>query len=204
MGNWAKLNRCSQGFRGFDFAILRVCLVITVFTSIAFSVPAEKQSIGAAFYDAWHQAQWIWQAEDGPANTWVAFRQVFDLEQIPEKAIANIATDTKYWLWINGELVLFEGGLARGPMPNGSYFDQVEIGPFLKTGTNTVAILVWYWGKTAKTHEDSGKGGLLFSADLGETVVNSDQSWKMKVHPAYDPNSEGLHRSANRPQRHGC
>lgn len=144
-------------------------------------------------------ARWIWQAEDGPANTWIAFRKEFELETVPETALADIATDTKYWLWINGELVLFEGGLARGPFRDGSYYDEVDIQSFLKTGKNSVAILVWYWGKTAKTHEDSGKGGLVFSADFGETILASDQTWMLKVHPAYDPKSRGLHRSANRP-----
>ena len=147
----------------------------------------------------WGDAQWIWQAEGGPANTWVAFRKTFDLEQAPAKALAHIATDTKYWLWINGEMTLFEGGLARGPAPGDGYYDEVDIGPYLKSGQNTIAILVWYWGKTAKTHEDSGQGGLLFASQVGDTRIASDASWKLSVHPAYDPASEGLHRSANRP-----
>lgn len=145
------------------------------------------------------QAKWIWQSKDGPKNTWIAFRKQFELDDVPPTAIAAISTDTKYWLWINGEMVVFEGGLARGPMPEGSYFDKIDLAPHLKSGTNTVAILVWYWGRTAKTHEDSGKGGLLFSADLGDQTVDSNKSWKLKVHPAYDPNSKGVGRSANRP-----
>ncbi|MDQ8200630.1 alpha-L-rhamnosidase C-terminal domain-containing protein [Pelagicoccus enzymogenes] len=147
----------------------------------------------------WTDAQWIWQAEDGPSNTWVAFRKTFDLDAVPEQVIAHIATDTKYWLWVNGELALFEGGLARGPAPGDGYFDEVNLRNHLQPGENTVAILVWYWGKTAKTHESSGQGGLLFSADLGKTKLRSDESWKLTVHPSYDPASEGLHRSNNRP-----
>jgi len=142
--------------------------------------------------------QWIWQDEDGPRNTWVAFRKEFDLMETPKTALAKIATDTKYWLWLNGEMVVFEGGLARGPSPGNSYYDEVDIRAHLKPGKNTIAILVWYWGKTAKTHDDSGQGGIVFSANLGETVLNSDRTWKMKVHPAYDPKSKGLDRSANR------
>ncbi len=145
------------------------------------------------------KAKWIWQEKDGPKNTWVAFRKEFDLKKVPEVVLANISTDTKYWLWINGEMVLFEGGLARGPHRDGIYYDEVELQKFLKPGKNSVAILVWYWGKTAKTHEDSGKGGLLFSADLGECLLTSDSTWKLKQHPAYDPKSKGLNRSANRP-----
>lgn len=143
------------------------------------------------------KAQWIWQADDGPKNTWVAFRKEFDLKKLPETALAEIATDTKYWLWINGELAVFEGGLTRGPAPGDGYYDEVDLRPFLKPGQNTIAILVWYWGRTAKSHEDSGQGGLLFSADLGDTRMTSDNSWKLKVHPAYDPTSEGINRHPN-------
>lgn len=159
-----------------------------------------KSAFGQEIESTWNQsARWIWQSEDGPSNTWVAFRHQFDLQSVPETALANISTDTKYWLWLNGEMIVFEGGLARGPMPDGTYFDKIDLASHLKPGKNTLAILVWYWGRTAKTHEDSGKGGLLFSADLDGQSICSDETWKMKVHPAYDPKSRGVRRSANRP-----
>ncbi|TWU64651.1 hypothetical protein [Crateriforma conspicua] len=41
------------------------------------------------------RAQWIWQAAEGPSNTWVAFRKEFDLASVPDEAVANISTDTK-------------------------------------------------------------------------------------------------------------
>ncbi|TWO34567.1 Bacterial alpha-L-rhamnosidase [Seonamhaeicola sediminis] len=148
--------------------------------------------------NSWGNAQWIWQEEAGPANTWVAFRKEFNLKDIPENALANIAVDTKYWLWVNGEMVLFEGGLARGAAPDTNYYDEVNLKSYLKEGKNTIAILVWYWGRTRKVHDDSGKGGLLFYADLGQQALESDNTWKMKVHPAYDPKSGGGGGSANR------
>jgi alpha-L-rhamnosidase len=144
-------------------------------------------------------AQWIWQQEDGPANTWVAFRKTINIDEVPTEAITKISVDTKYWLWINGEMVLFEGGLARGHAPNTIYYDPVDFAPYLKKGENTIAILVWYWGRTRKVHEDSGKGGLCVVADWSNDL-NTDNTWKMKVHPAYDPNSGGGGPSANRVQ----
>jgi len=146
----------------------------------------------------WGNAKWIWQEENGPVNTWVAFRKSFDLNEIPKKAIANIAVDTKYWLWINGKMVLFEGGLARGAAPNTNYYDKVNLKSYLKKGQNTFAILVWYWGRTRKVHDDSGKGGLLFQAVLGNQQLVSNADWKMKVHDAYDAKSGGGGKSANR------
>ena len=148
----------------------------------------------------WNNAQWIWQQEDGPSNTWMSFRKTISVDEVPAIAEANIAVDSKFWLWINGEMVLFEGGLSRGPSqagdwdrkkkitPTNSWYDTVNIQPYLKKGENTIAILAWYWGRETHkgTHVDSGKGGLLFSAQIGNEIVVSDGSWKAIQHPGYD------------------
>ena len=169
----------------------------TIFLLLTFFA-LTSSSLSFASNPDWGGAKWIWQKEDGPANTWVAFRKSFHLNETPNQALAKIAVDTKYWLWVNGEMVLFEGGLARGAAPDTNYYDEVDLKPYLKEGQNTIAILVWYWGRTRKVHDDSGKGGLLFHANLGEKHLVSNASWKMKVHPAYDPNSGGGGNSANR------
>jgi hypothetical protein len=151
---------------------------------------AGSMSLGAeSINDMTWTANWIWQSTDGPKNTWVAFRKTFDLANIPAMAKANIGVDSKYWLWINGKMVVFEGGIARGPSPGNTYYDEIDIRSHLKTGVNTIAVLVWHWGRNGWYHVDSGKGGLVFQATLGGTVVNSDSTWKMKVHPGYNQKS---------------
>lgn len=148
----------------------------------------------------WDGAKWIWQKEDGPSNTWMSFRKTISVEDVPEKIEAFIAVDSKFWLWVNGEMVIFEGGLSRGPSqagdwnrkekitPTNSWYESVNIQPYLKKGQNTIAILVWYWGRETHkgTHIDSGKGGLLFSAQIGNQKLVSDKSWKAIQHLAYD------------------
>lgn len=152
------------------------------------------------------QAQWIWQAEDGPDNAWVAFRKEVTIAQVPEKVIANISADSKYWLWINGELAVFEGSVARGSgmakpwkrkkemwldpaetKPSNTWYEEVDITPYLKSGENTFAVLAWYWGKETHkgTHIDSGKGGFILQADINGKKLISDKSWKVKADPAY-------------------
>lgn len=137
----------------------------------------------------WHNAQWIWQAQDGPNDCWMNFRKTFEITSIPEKAVINIAADSKFWLWINGKLVIREGGLKRGPNPTDSWFDVVSIQEFLKKGTNTIAVQVWYWGKRDndyyKSYNPSGKGGLIVSGTIGNQLIHTDASWKCKLHPAY-------------------
>ncbi|MDR2804135.1 MAG: glycoside hydrolase [Dysgonamonadaceae bacterium] len=118
-------------------------------------------------------------------NTWIAFRKDFYLTEKTETAIAQIAVDSKYWLWVNGNLAVFEGGLKRGPNPNDTYFDHVDILSYLKTGKNQIAVLLWYFGKNGFSHNDSGRAGFLFNLQMTNNQLVSDSSWVSKIHPAY-------------------
>jgi alpha-L-rhamnosidase len=132
----------------------------------------------------WH-SQWIGEADSSKPNIFQRYRFIFDVNEIPDEAIASIATDSKYWLWLNGKLVVFEGQLKRGPTPNDTYFDEVDLKSFLQKGKNTIAILVWYWGKDGFCHKSSGKAGLLFEAKLGNMIISSNNNWKISRHPCY-------------------
>lgn len=125
-------------------------------------------------------------AASAHANLWTCYRKKLTLREKPATAFARIAVDSKYWLWINGKLAVYEGGLKRGPNPNDTYFDRVDLAPFLQQGENTIAALVWFWGKDGFSHKNSGKNGFVFELETGpgETLL-SDPSWKTLRHPAY-------------------
>lgn len=132
------------------------------------------------------KGKWIATMENQSAtNTWLAYRKQVNVGQVPAHAMARIAADSKYWLWINGKLVVFEGGLKRGPNPMDTYYDEVDIAAYLKTGNNTIAVLVWYFGKDGFSHKSSGRAGLLFDCDVNGTQVVSDKTWKCAIQPAY-------------------
>ena len=134
------------------------------------------------------QAQWIGgtAAEaNNPPNSWTAFRHTFDLSTRPVSAVARIAVDSKYWLWINGELVVFEGGLKRGPNPRDTYYDEVDLAPWLHQGKNTISVLAWFWGKDGFSHKNSGRAGFLFDLTAGKISVRSGSAWKTLRPPAY-------------------
>lgn len=133
---------------------------------------------------------WIGTEQPPKPNQWTAFRRSFRLAQKPARAIAQVAVDSKYWLWVNGTLVVFEGGLKRGPTPRDTYVDTVDLTPHLKEGTNTLAVLVWYFGKQGFSHKSSGKSGLYFSLDTGARPVQSDETWKALAHPAFGDTGE--------------
>ena len=130
-------------------------------------------------------AKWI-TADDSlvnKPNTWIEFRKDFTLKKKPKKAEARIAADTKYWLWVNGELAVFEGGLKRGPNRTDSYYDVVDLAPWLKKGINDVRLLLWHFGKPGFSHVNSGRAGVIVDAP-GIGLV-SDKSWQSQRLKAY-------------------
>jgi hypothetical protein len=149
------------------------------------------------------KAEWIWTKQRaGNPNTWVALRKEVTLDDINQSATAYISADTKYWLWINGEMVVFEGSYTGGPSPvksaprvddfaiaSNKYYDTVDIKKYLKKGNNTIAALAWYYGDNGKkgTHISASKAGFIFQAHIGDTVITSDDTWKAKDHKAYQP-----------------
>lgn len=145
-------------------------------------------------------SKWIWSSEKSSENNWSVFRKNIQLDDISSnKAIAHIAVDSKFWLWVNGEMVVFEGGVSRGPSQAGTWirkdsitpantcYETIDIKQYLKKGRNTIAILVWHWGRETHkgTHINSGKAGLLFSAKIDNKTIVSDASWKSSPHSGY-------------------
>jgi alpha-L-rhamnosidase len=129
-------------------------------------------------------AKWI-SPVTATTNLWMCYRKGFFVDRIPNHAITRIAADSKYWLWINGELVVREGGLKRGPTPTGTYYDELDVASHLRKGSNTVAVLAWYFGKDGFSHNSSGQPGLVFEASCDGLKIISDTSWKMKQSPAF-------------------
>lgn len=132
-----------------------------------------------------NNTKWIWKSGENNENTWLNFVKKFDLTSVPQTAPAQIAVDSKYWLYINGVLAVFDGGIKRGPTRNSTYYDELDIAKYLKEGENTIAVLVWYFGKSGFSHLSSGMGGLLFAADMDGRILSSDDSWRVRKNPAY-------------------
>ena len=82
-------------------------------------------------------------------------------------------------------MVVFEGGLKRGPAPGATYYDQVDIAPYLEKGENIIALLVWHFGKNGFSHVNSGTAALLFCAQGANLSIVSDKSWQCSVYRAY-------------------
>lgn len=140
------------------------------------------------------QAKWInSQHQQNKTNSWTIFHKTISLGEDFSEATIHIAVDSKYWLWINGQMVVFEGGLKRGPNNHDTYYDQLNVSKYLRRGENKIAILTWYFGKDGFSHHSSGKAGLLFELFTdGQLKLISDRSWFAHPHPAFLYSFEGL------------
>ena len=138
-------------------------------------------------------ANWIW-TESCAEDSYVAFRKTFTLKQAVPTATAFISAADKYVLWVNGELVVLDGSLKRGPTPYDSYYDTVEL-TNLKQGENTIALLVAFNGRSGdgsivpvlvdEEGDEYTQAGLIFELDAGGTTICSDSSWKAARHTGY-------------------
>ncbi|MBP8091084.1 MAG: hypothetical protein KAY43_08185, partial [Phocaeicola sp.] len=119
------------------------------------------------------------------AGQWICFRKTITISSDnPSVNVLRIAADSKYWLWVNGKEEVFEGQLKRGPNASDTYLDTLSL-KHLKTGNNTIAVLVWFFGRNGFSHKSSGCPGLYFDLSVGNDHFESNESWLTKIHPAY-------------------
>ena len=118
-------------------------------------------------------------------GSWYVFRNELTLKKKPEQVSLSLAADTKYWLWINGELQVREGGLKRGPNPHDTYQDVLHTLPALRKGKNTVAVLLWYFGKDGYSHRNSPTPGITIHMKVKGREIDVNKPWKVIQHPAY-------------------
>lgn len=113
------------------------------------------------------------------------FRKSFDLPQKKDKFIIHVSGDNRYRLFVNGVAVC--SGPARGDLYNW-YFETVDIAPYLQTGKNTIAALVWNMGEHAAVAQISNQTAFVVQGDTKEEeIVNTDKTWKSLKDEAYTP-----------------
>ena len=119
------------------------------------------------------------------ANVWLVFAKDFIVADKPGGgARATIAADSKYWLWVNGRLVVREGGLKWGPTPTTYYEDTIDLAPYLLAkAENRIEALVWHFGKDGFSHKNSGQAG--FYLDAPALGIATDASWRAGTHEAF-------------------
>lgn len=164
-------------------------LVLISFSSAAQSVqlvPADK--INPELLSNHWKAQWITHPSESILEYGVFhFRKSFELTAVPKEFIIHVSADNRYRLMVNGKAVCF--GPARGDLAHW-YYESIDIAPFLKTGKNLLAALVWNFGEDKPWAQFSLKTALIVQGNSpSEEIVNTDESWKVTKDKAYMPAS---------------
>lgn len=134
-------------------------------------------------YIDFSNANWIWGKDNKSVNQKLVIRKRFNVKELPNVAEAYIACDTKFWLWINSTLVVYEGGVFRESVNGCGYAEKVNIAKYLQEGDNVMAVLVWFYGNGGRNNTNSGEAGFIFLCE--ELGLYSDSGFKVLNHPAY-------------------
>jgi len=133
-----------------------------------------------------YQAHWITDPNCNSIGYGVYhFRKKFKIKSLPPSFIIHITADNRYSLFVNGESVC--SGPARGDLSQW-YYETIDIKPFLKYGTNLIAVIVWNMGEFKPVAQISLMTGLCVQGStIIEKVINTNESWRVIQSPAYTP-----------------
>ena len=81
-------------------------------------------------------SKWIWACNSYEKNQHANFFFETCVSQKPDSVKLNIACETKYYLFVNKNLAVFDGGLFRESLPGCGYYETVDIGHLIREGKN--------------------------------------------------------------------
>lgn len=117
------------------------------------------------------------------------FRKDINLATKPTAFKVYVSGDTRYKLYVNGELVSL--GPARSDSKHWNY-ETVDLAPYLKASKNALAAQVWNEGSFTPVPNATVRTGFLMMGEGDAKVVNTDESWKGIQDPAYNSGDDTL------------
>ena len=86
------------------------------------------------------KSKWIWAADATKKNSNIILRRTFSFGQDrpPSRAVCRAACETHYYMFVNGNAVVWEGGLNR--TAKSAYYDEFDIGKYLVKGDNVIVV----------------------------------------------------------------
>lgn len=135
--------------------------------------------------EAFGNAKWIWDFFSwGVHNTdsRIQFRRSFELQEVPKKAEVMVTADARYSMWVNG--IYVNHGPARGYQSHWPV-DRVELAPYLKVGSNVIAVLGYQFGVPNYVYSYQGDAGFLLAGYAGEVDLKTGEDWKYRNAPGY-------------------
>jgi alpha-L-rhamnosidase len=119
---------------------------------------------------AWSRLQRHW------GLTVCYFRKRFEIYNLPESFIVYVTADSRYKLWVNGQLV------GRGPLKGTLehyHYETYELTPYLRQGQNILAAEVRWFGSHAPVSEVHSRRPAFLLQGPEPGVVDTPNGWKV-------------------------
>lgn len=130
------------------------------------------------------KSKWIWAADAVKKNSNIILRRTFTFAQDkkpPQRAFCRAACDTHYFLFVNGNAVVWNGGLNRSA--GKAYYDEFDIARFLTKGDNVIVCFCQYYGADGRDLVCASRAGFIFEcADLD---IYSDNTFTVYENGAF-------------------
>jgi alpha-L-rhamnosidase len=119
------------------------------------------------------------------------FRKTIALDTKPSQFVVLVSGDQRYRLFVNGKSVAT--GPARSDVAHWHY-ETLDLAPFLATGKNVLAAVVWNDGEHSAWAQLSHQTGFFIQGKTAaEAMANTDTSWRVLENHAYTPQSTIAH-----------
>lgn len=178
-----------------SFKAATVCMAVllgAIISSGQIYVPGYYQSmVSPRWLIGYWSAKWVQAADNRPNEYGVyMFRKQLDLISKPDRFVVHVSADNRYKFYVNDSLVCL--GPLRGDYQNWNY-ETVDLAPYLHSGKNQLAAVVWSYADMKPAAQISAGGGAFLVQGDGETeqCANTDESWRAVRNDAYSPNYSG-------------
>lgn len=165
---------------------LTLCLLVLV---VSCSSWAQEIVINNKYIDGFWEANWITHPSSPSREYGVYhFRKSLELSAKPASFVVHVSADNRYKLYVNGTEVGL--GPARGDLEHWR-FETYDLAPFLKTGENVIAAVVWNFGDLAPVAQITQQTAFILQGNgKDEQVINTNSSWMVLQNQAYAPEME--------------
>ena len=180
------------GLNNFKLTRMKFLLVLLAVLSINPIFAQEEIKINHdILYKTWN-AKWITcPGISGKEYGVYLFRKKFRLKPGTGEFIVHISADNRYKLFVNGKYIC--NGPARGDFLQWR-FETVDILPYLKKGENIIAGVVWNFAQYRPAAQFSNRTGFILQGNSEtESIVNTNETWKVYNDSAYNPLAVDLH-----------
>ena len=178
-----QLNIASANLSVMSRAALITLLSCSILSAIGqqTSRPLNPQLLAAKW-----QAMWI-ASPSAPAKTpgVFYFRRTVTLDATPAHYWVHVSADNRFLLHVNGKYAA--EGPARGDLFHWR-FETIDLAPYLHSGENVLAAIVWNFGELAPVAQMSNRTGFLVQGDTtAEAQVNTGPEWRVREEPGRAP-----------------